>query len=397
MTEVPAGSAGSAGYASAPADELLLLGPGPSPVSARVRAAQAAPLLGHLDPEFLAVLERVQAGLRSVFGTANPFTLPIAGTGTAGMECLVANLVEPGDRVVVGVHGVFGQRFAESARRRGGAVVEVRAEFGAALDPAAFAAAVAAAPTALAAVVHAETSTGVLLDLQPFAAVAHQHGALFAVDCVTSLAGVPVEVDVLGVDAAFAGTQKCLSAPPGLAPVTFGPRALAKAQSLRTPPPFYFDTGLLTGYFGPNRAYHHTAPVTMVAALDAALAEVFAEGLAPRQQRHRGVAAALRAGLPALGCAPLVAAELATPMLTTVCLPAGTDDRALRSRLRRVHGIEVGAGLGPLAGRVVRIGLMGHGARLANVLRVLAAFGEALAHQGRPGDVAAALAAAAAA
>jgi alanine-glyoxylate transaminase / serine-glyoxylate transaminase / serine-pyruvate transaminase len=374
--------------------EVLLLGPGPSPTSPAVRMAQSAPLLGHLDPAFLPVLEGVQQSLRALFGTNNALTLPIAGTGTAGMELLVANLVEPGDRVVIGVHGVFGQRFAEAARRAGGDVVEVRAEFGRSLEPEAMERAIAAGPTRLVAVVHAETSTGVLTDLKPMAAAARARGALFAVDCVTSLAGVPLDIDALGVDAAFSGTQKCLSAPPGLSPITFSPRALAKAEARRNPPPFYFDTRLLTGYFGPDRAYHYTAPISMIYAIAAALEEVAAEGMPVREVRHRRVAAALRAGLEPLGLMPLVPVHEATPMLTTIRYPEGVDDKAFRGHLRQVHQIEVGGGLGPLAGKVFRVGLMGHGARLENVLRALAAFGDALGALGHRTDIGAALAAA---
>lgn len=374
--------------------EVLLLGPGPSPTSARVRAAQARPLLGHLDPEFLPVLDRVQAGLRRLFGTDNALTLPLAGTGTAGMEALVANLVEPGDRVVVGVHGVFGGRFAEAVRRAGGDVIEVSAAFGQPLAPKALAAAIAAGPTRLCAVVHAETSTGVLTDLEPVAAAAHGAGALFAVDCVTSLGGVPVDCDALGIDAAFSGTQKCLSVPPGLAPVTFSARALQRVAARRAPVPFYFDTRLLTGYFGRDRAYHYTAPISLLYALAASLDELEAEGLGVRIERHRAVSAALRRGLVPLGLEPLVPAPAATPMLTTVRIPDGIDDAAFRRHLRQQHRIEVGGGLGPLAGKVFRVGLMGHGARMANVLRALAAFGDALAALGRRPDIAAALAAA---
>lgn len=377
--------------------DVLLLGPGPSPTSPAVRAAQSMPLVGHLDPAFLPLLERVQQQLREAFGTHNTLTLPIAGTGTAGMECLVGNLVQPGDRVVVGVHGVFGQRFAEAVRRAGGQVEVVAAEFGTRVDEHQLERAVAQGPTKLVAIVHAETSTGVLTDLRPVAAAAKAHGALFAVDCVTSFGGVALDFDALGVDAAFSGTQKCLSAPPGLSPVTFSPRALAVAQARANPPPFYFDTRLLTGYFGPDRAYHYTAPISMIYALAAALDEVAAEGLPARERRHRRVAGALRAGLEPLGLLPLVPVAEATPMLTTVRYPAGVDDKAFRGHLRMVHGIEVGGGLGALAGKVFRVGLMGHGARLENVLRALAAFGDALAAQRHPADVASALAAARAA
>ena len=373
--------------------EVLLLGPGPSPTSPRVRRAQSRPLLGHLDPEFVPVLDRVQRGLRRLFGTDNELTLPLAGTGTAGMEAIVANLVEPGDRVVVGVHGVFGKRFADAVRRAGGDAVEVEVPFGAALDPDQVVAAVRAAPTKLCAVVHAETSTGVLTELQPIAAGAREAGALFAVDCVTSIGGLPLAFDEIGVDAAFCGTQKCLSVPPGLAPVTFSARALEAVHARTHPVPFYFDTRLLTGYFGADRAYHYTAPVSLIYALEAALDEIDREGLDARFRRHREVSAALRRGLAPLGLEPLVSAELATPMLTTVRHPDGVDDRAFRAHLREVHRIEVGGGLGPLAGKVFRVGLMGHGARIENVLRAIAAFGDALAAAGRSPDVSAALAA----
>ena len=374
--------------------EVLLLGPGPSPTSVVVQRAQSLPLLGHLDPAFVPLIDQVQARLRILFGTTNALTLPIAGTGTAGMEALVANLVTRGDRVVVGVHGVFGQRFAEAVRRRGGVVVEVRADFGTALAPDAVVRAIEAGPTSLCCVVHAETSTGVLTDLAPIASAARAAGALFAVDCVTSLAGMELAFDQLGVDAAFSGTQKCLSAPPGLSPVTFSPRALAKAASNPDPVPFYFDTKLLTGYFGPDRAYHYTAPISMIYALAAALDLVFEEGLAARAARHRDAAAALRRGLAVLGLEPLVPTAYATPMLTTIRYPVGIDDRAFRGHVRNVHCIEIGGGLGSLAGKVFRVGLMGHGARLPNVLRALAAFGDALTAAGVRVDLAAALAAA---
>ncbi len=375
-------------------DEVLLLGPGPSPTSPAVRAAQAMPLLGHLDPTLLPLLDLVQARLRTLFGVDYPLTLPLAGTGSSGMEAMVHNLVAPGERVVVGVHGVFGGRFADSCRRVGAEVVEVTAEFGTPLDPDAIAAAVAAGPTSLLAVVHAETSTGVLTDLEPIAASAREHGAMFVVDCVTSIGGLELDFGALGVDAAFCGTQKCLSCPPGLAPVTFSPRAVERAEARDRPAPFYFDLKLLNGYFGTERAYHYTAPVSMIYALAAALDEVFDEGLAARAERHRQVSRSLRAGLSELGLEPLVPVEHATPMLTTVRYPDGVDDGAFRSHLRQRHGIEVGGGLGPLQGRAFRVGLMGHGARPENVLRALAAFGDALTAAGQRPDIGSALAAA---
>jgi alanine-glyoxylate transaminase/serine-glyoxylate transaminase/serine-pyruvate transaminase len=254
--------------------------------------------------------------------------------------------------------------------------------------------ALAAGPVRLCCVVHAETSTGVLLDLEPVAAAVRTAGALFAVDAVTSLGGMGWEADELGIDAAFSGTQKCLSAPPGLSPLTLSPAALRRVAARRSPPPFAVDAGLLMGYFGPDRAYHHTAPVSLIYALSAALDEVFDEGMDARERRHRAVAAQLRRGLEAMDLAPLVAAAHATPMLTSVLYPDGVEDRAFRAHLRNVHAIEIGGGLGPLAGRVFRLGLMGHGARTENVMRVLAAIGDALAAQGHVVDLTAALEAA---
>jgi len=350
-------------------------------------------LLGHLDPDFVPMLDAVQAGLRKLFGTKNQLTLPLAGTGSAGMEAIVANLVEPGDRVVVGVHGVFGMRFADSVRRAGGEVTEVVAEFGHSLDVDRICEEIDAGPTKLCVVVHAETSTGVLTELPRIAAAARAADALFAVDCVTSIGGVPLNFDEVGVDAAFCGTQKCLSVPPGLAPVTFSERALERVRAREHPVPFYFDTKLLTGYFGADRAYHYTAPVSMVYALLAALEEIESEGLQARFDRHREVSLALRRGLEPLGLKPLVPADQAAPMLTTICYPDGVDDAAFRRHLRAQHRIEVGGGLGALAGKVFRVGLMGHGARLENVLRAVAAFGDALAAAGQKPDVSAALAA----
>lgn len=373
--------------------EVLLLGPGPSPTSPAVRRAQSRPLLGHLDPEFVPILDRCQRGLRTLFGTDNELTLPLAGTGSSGMEAMVCNLVEPGDRVVVGVHGVFGKRFADAVQRAGGEAVTVEVPFGESLRSDELLDAVRAGPTRLCVVVHAETSTGVLTDLRAIAPGVREAGALFGVDCVTSIGGLPLDFDEIGVDAAFCGTQKCLSVPPGLAPVTFSQRAMERVHARSRPVPFYFDTRLLTGYFGSERAYHYTAPVSMVYALEAALDEIDAEGLDARCQRHRDVSAALRRGLAPLGLEPLVPTERATPMLTTIRYPDGVDDQAFRGHLRQVHRIEVGGGLGPLAGRVFRVGLMGHGARLENVLRAIAAFGDALQACGRRPDVAAALAA----
>lgn len=365
-------------------DPILLLGPGPSPVSARVRQALAAPLLGHLDPQFTALMDRVQGDLRTLFTTSNAFTVPISGTGSAGMEACLVNLIAPGERVVVGVHGYFGERLAEIARRAGGEVVEVRAEHGTALDPAAMAAAIAAGDTRVVAFVHAETSTGVRQDPEPIARVARAAGALVVVDCVTSLGGLPVAIDAWGIDAAFSGSQKCLAAPPGLSPVTVSPRALEKVRTRpHRPPTWYLDFALLANYWGSDRVYHHTAPISMVYALAAALDDVFEEGLAARHHRHQEAATALQAGLAALGLELLVAAPHRLPMLTSVRVPDGVDEAKVRATLRRDHGIEIGGGLGPLKGRIWRIGLMGEGARLASVQAVLGALAAALGREPR--------------
>ncbi len=376
--------------------EFLLLGPGPSPVSPATLAAMGTPLLGHLDPAFLGLMDGVQADLRTLFGTANEFTLPVSGTGSAGMDLCLVNLVEPGDRVVIGTHGVFGGRMKDLVQRLGGEVIEVSAEFGRSLDSEEMVAAIQGGPTRLVAFVHAETSTGVLMDPSVIAKAARDAGALVMLDCVTSLAGTPVSLDAWGIDAAFSGTQKCLSVPPGLAPVSFSERAMERLSQRSSPPPsWYLDVGLLNGYWGGERVYHHTAPISMVYALAAGLRETHEEGLAARFARHLEVAAALYRGLEPLGLSCLVAESERTPMLTTVVLPDGFDEVSARRAIRDRHQIEIGGGLGPLKGRVWRIGLMGHGARMTSVTQVLTAMGDVLCEAGYSADVSAAIAAAA--
>jgi alanine-glyoxylate transaminase/serine-glyoxylate transaminase/serine-pyruvate transaminase len=375
--------------------EVLLLGPGPSPVSHRTLAAMSAPVLGHLDPEFVALMDRVQADLRTVFATQNAFTVPISGTGSAGMETALVNLIEPGDRVVVGIHGVFGERMHEIASRLGADVVAVRAAFGQPLDDTAMVAAIRGGATRIVAFVHAETSTGVLQPPAAILAAAADVGALTLLDCVTSLAGAPVDIDAWKVDAAYSGTQKCLGVPPGLSPVTFSAAALERIRRRRAKPPsWYLDVSLLGGYWGGERVYHHTAPISMVYALAAGLDEVLEEGLAARHRRHRDVADAFHRGLDALGLRCVVDAPLRTPMLTSIHVPDGIDDASARRLLRQRHRIEIGGGLGPWKGRVWRVGLMGHGARIASVVRVLTAFADVLTTAGKPADLAAALRAA---
>lgn len=360
----------------------LLLGPGPSNVHPRVLAALAEPLLGHLDPAFLALADEVQARLRRLFGTANRLTIPLAASGSGGMEACFTNLVEPGDRALIGVAGVFGERMCDVADRLGARVVRVEAEWGRALDDEVVLAAIERERPALVALVHAETSTGVRQPLERIAQAVRAADALLILDCVTSLGGLPVTLDAWGVDAAYSATQKCLSCPPGLAPSSFSERALARAARRWAPSPsWYFDVGLLAGYYGEQRVYHHTAPVGMVAGLAEGLRVIDEEGLEARAARHAGAAARLLAGLAPLGFEPLVPAGERLPMLSAIRLPeqvVRAGEAALRRRLLDRHGIEVGGGLGKLAGRIWRIGLMGENARPDVVDRFLGALREEL-------------------
>jgi alanine-glyoxylate transaminase/serine-glyoxylate transaminase/serine-pyruvate transaminase len=378
----------------------LLLGPGPSQVHPRVLRALSTPLLGHLDPRFLAMMDEVQAMLRAVFRTENRFTIAISGTGSAGMEAALVNLVEPGDAVVVAVAGAFGARMAEVVARAGGRPVRIEIPWGGvcAYEPIEDAL-VREGKVKAVALVHAETSTGAHQPVEGLGRLCHAHGALLVLDTVTSLGGVPVEVDGWEVDACYSGTQKCLSCPPGLAPLTLSARALdairarrAKVQS------WYLDAGLVADYWAEGkRVYHHTAPISMIYALREALRLVLEEGLPARFARHARHAAALGAGLAALSCAPVAAEGRRLPTLTCVRTPAGVDEAVIRRALLEEHGIEIGGGLGPLAGQVWRIGLMGESARQENVLAVLGALEQALHRHRRtsqPGSPGAALAAA---
>lgn len=351
--------------------EKLLLGSGPSPVPQRVLDALAQPTIGHMDPEFIALSDETRARLREVFRTANEVTLPISGTGSAGMEAMVANFVDPGDRVVCGVHGVFGRRMADELARQGADVVRVEAEWGRALDQDALTGAADAYDALF--VVHAETSTGVRQPLHGLADACRDRDALLLVDCVTSLGGVPIEIDAEGIDVAFSGTQKCLNAPPGLAPLTVGERARARIRPGRS---WYFDLSLLLGYYGEGtsaRAYHHTAPINLVYALHEALAMVLEEGLEARWARHDEAHERLRAALAQRGFERVAPADEALASLLCVRVPAGLDEAAARRALLTEHHIEVSGGLGPLAGKVWRIGVMGEGARPEAQERLLAA------------------------
>lgn len=348
--------------------QRLLLGSGPSPVPEQVLEALARPTLGHLDPAFGEVLDEVGDLLREAFVTDNRVAFPVSGTGSAGMEAMVANLVEPGDRVVCGVHGVFGERMADELARHGADVVRVQGEWGRAIDPQALIDAVRTdpAPAALV-VVHGETSTGVAQPLDGLADAIHERDGLFLLDCVTSLTGHPLRIDEAGVDAAFSGSQKCLNAPPGLAPFTVGERALAKLRGRSTPvPSWYFDLGLILAYIDGEggRTYHHTAPTNMIVALREALRIAVAdEWLATRWERHRRAHEALRAAFAALGMERLAPDGEALHPLLAVHAPAGVDEADVRRRLLHDHDIEISGGLGPLAGTAWRIGVMGVGAR----------------------------------
>ncbi len=355
----------------------LLLGPGPSNVHPRVLAAQAHPMIGHLDPAFLAMLDEVQDRLRGLFGTRNEMTLPISATGSAGMEACFVNLLEPGDAAVIGVAGVFGERMSDVATRAGARVTQVRTEPGTALDDDAMADAIASTRPRLVAFVHAETSTGVLQPVENIARAAREAGALVVLDCVTSLGGIPVTLDAWGIDAAYSGTQKCLSCPPGLSPTSFSERAVERART-RTAPvqSWYLDINLLAGYLSQERVYHHTAPISSILALAEALRMIDNEGMDTRSERHRQAAETLIEGLAPLGFEPLVDEAVRLPSLTTLRLPASVLEQGeanLRRRMLDRYGIELGGGLGKLAGSIWRIGLMGENARLTNVEALLCA------------------------
>jgi alanine-glyoxylate transaminase/serine-glyoxylate transaminase/serine-pyruvate transaminase len=357
-----------------PHSERLLLGPGPSNPYPEVIEALTRPVLGHLDPEFLALLDETCEWLRDAFRTTNPLTLPISGTGSAGMEACFVNLVEPGDTVVIGVNGVFGGRMCDVAQRAGAEVIRVDEPWGRTIDPQRLLDAHREHPHArLLAVVHAETSTGVVNEIAPLQAL-QRTDTLLLVDTVTSLGGIPVEIDAWGVDAVYSGTQKCLGVPPGLAPLSFSPRAVERVRARKQPSQsWYLDLGLIGEYVGSERRYHHTAPISMIYALHAGLAMLRAEGLEASWARHARVGAQLQAQLPGLGFRLFAQEGYRLPELTTAWLPEGADDVKLRAQLRDDYDIEVGGGLGELAGKGWRVGIMGHGARERSVVSLLGA------------------------
>ena len=363
----------------------ILLGPGPTMADPRVLRAMATPLLGQFDPEFTVIMNEVMALTRFAFETANARAFPVPGTGRAGLEAAIASFVEPGERVVVGECGRFGLLLIEIAERCGADVVPVRGEWGRALAPDAFADALRGGKTRMVALIHGETSTGVLQPLAEIARLAHAHDALVMADAVVTLGGCPVETDAWGVDVMVAGTQKCLSCPSGLAPVTYNARAEAVLAARRTRVQSnYLDLGQLADYWGPQRYNHHTAPTSMVYGLREALRAIQVEGLAARFARHRLHGEALRAGLAALGLALFGAEppERRLPFITPVMVPEGVDELRVRHRLVADFGIEIGAAFGPLQGRIWRIGTMGYSARRENILLCLAALESVLRREG---------------
>lgn len=375
----------------------ILMGPGPSDVSPRVLAALARPTIGHLDPEFQALMEDIKAALVRLFNAPDHACIPLPAPGTAGMEAAMMNLLEPGDRCVVAVNGAFGGRMADMAGRAGATVVTVDHEWGQPVDPVRVDAALAEAPTKVLAFVHAETSTGARSDAATLCGVARKHGALSVVDCVTSLGGMAVDVAAWDADFVYSGTQKCLSAPPGLSPVAISKRAQAaisgRREKVRN---WLLDFNLIMAYWGGDggRTYHHTAPINALYGLHESLVAIFEEGVQAAIVRHARMHDALAAGIEAAGLGFLVDAKSRLPQLNTVIVPDGVDEAAVRTHVLKRWDLEIGAGLGPLKGKVWRIGLMGASATPWHVRLCLTALCEALAAQGHAVDADAALAAA---
>jgi len=358
----------------------ILLGPGPSMVAPRVLNALSYPVIGHLDPEFLALMQEVQELLRFAFQTENELTVPVSGTGSAGMEAALCNFIEPGDNVLVAVLGYFGERMVEMADRYGAQVDRIDRPWGEAFDPDEIKAALSQKKYKLLALVHAETSTGVLQSgIAEIAAAAHDNGALVVMDAVTSLGGLPLEIDAWDVDITFSATQKSMSAPPGLAPLTISPRAREVLRNRTTPVGnWYLDLSLLENYWGSDRTYHHTAPINANYALREALRMVAEEGLEERFARHRANAEVLWAGLEDLDISLFVPEEYRLTTLTTAVIPPGVDGLEVRKTLLNDYNLEIAGGFGPLAGQIWRIGLMGYSSRLENVMLLLAALREVL-------------------
>ncbi|HTW88017.1 MAG TPA: alanine--glyoxylate aminotransferase family protein [Candidatus Binataceae bacterium] len=376
--------------------QRTLLGPGPSNVHPRVMRAMMAPVVGHLDPDFALVMDELRKLLRGLFQTGNELTFPVSGTGSAGMEAALANLIEDGDEVVIGVNGVFGGRAADCAERMGARVHRVESPWGRIIEPGDIAAALKQIKRPkLVMLIHAETSTGVWQPVEEISHLTHEHGAMLVLDTVTSLGCVPVEIDSWRVDASYSCTQKGISAPPGLAPITFSPAARdlirARKQKCRS---WYFDIAMIEQYWSKERVYHHTAPITMTYALYEGLRLAHEEGLEARFRRHRENGAALGAGLSALGLAPTAQEGHRLPQLAVVNVPAGIDEAAARRELLLKYNIEIAGGLGPFRGKVWRIGTLGESSRRQHVAALLAALESIIAASGHDVRRGAALAAA---
>lgn len=361
-------------YTDLNTSERILLGPGPSMVHPRVLRAMAQPLVGHLDPQFLSVMREIQELLRYVFQTNNELTIPVSGTGSAAMEASLCNFIEPGDEVVIGVNGYFGERLCDMATRYGAVVRRLEKPWGEIFSPDEIDAELKRKPAKLVALVHAETSTGALQPMDGMAETVHRHGGLLLIDCVTSLGGVPVKIDDWDIDIAYSGTQKCLSAPPGLAPLTIGERARDILRKRKTPVKnWYLDLTLIERYWGNDRTYHHTAPVSMNYALREALRLVYEEGLEARFARHQHLAEWLWGSLEELGLEMHVPLSHRLPTLTTIRIPEGIDEQRIRKRLLDDYNVEIAGGLGALSGQVWRVGLMGYSARKENATLLVAA------------------------
>ncbi|MFB2687128.1 alanine--glyoxylate aminotransferase family protein [Shewanella mangrovisoli] len=361
----------------------ILMGPGPSDVYPEVLAAQARPTVGHLDPLFVGMMDELKSLIQYAFQTKNEMTMAVSAPGSAGMETCFVNLVEPGEKVIVCRNGVFGERMRQNVERVGAIAVVVDNEWGTPVDPVAVETALKANPDAkFLAFVHAETSTGALSDANTLCALAKQYGCLSIVDAVTSLGGVELRVDEWGIDAIYSGSQKCLSCVPGLSPVSFSPAAVEKLKNRKTPVQSWFlDQSLVMAYWtsaGGKRSYHHTAPVNALYALHESLRLLAEEGLENAWKRHQDMHLVLRAGLEKLGLKFVVAEASRLPQLNAIYIPEGVDDAAVRARLLKDYNLEIGAGLGALAGKAWRIGLMGFGARRENVALCLRALEEVL-------------------
>ena len=368
--------------------QRILMGPGPSDVSARVLAAMARPTIGHLDPVFVTMMDEMKALLKYAFKTENELTMPVSAPGSAGMETCFVNLVEPGDKVIVCQNGVFGGRMKENVERCGGIAVMVQDEWGRAVDPQKLEDVLKANPDAkILAIVHAETSTGAVSDAKTLVEIAHKHNCLAIVDAVTSLGGSPLKVDEWKIDAIYSGTQKCLSCTPGLSPVSFSASALEKIKSRKKPVQSWFmDLNLVMGYWGgaTKRAYHHTAPINALYGLHEALVILQEEGLENSWARHQKNHLALRAGLEAMGLNFIVPEKERLPQLNAISIPDGVDEAVVRGILLNDYQLEIGAGLGAMAGKVWRIGLMGHASNTRNILVCLAALDDALGRAKAP-------------